>query len=144
VLLTSSPDTLIGPQHLKPGAVILDDTQPRNTHPRLLEQRPDVMLIDGGLVDVPHMTYRGSVGLPPGMLFACMAETALLSLEGYSQHFSIGEPTFAQAVQTLVMAEKYRQVGFTLSKFHAFGKPLERVRTNRNQARGSGVRVLQT
>jgi fatty aldehyde-generating acyl-ACP reductase len=143
VLLTSSPDTLIGPQHLKPGAVILDNTQPRNTHPRLLEQRPDVTLIDGGLVDVPHMTYRGSVGLPPGMLFACMAETALLSLEGHSQHFSIGEPTFAQAVQTLVMAEKYREVGFTLSKFHAFGKPLETARANRNQARGTGVPVLQ-
>lgn len=125
VLLTSSPDTLLQSEHLKQNAVVLDDTQPRNTHPSLLEQRPDVTLVDGGLVDMPGMTYKGSVGLPPGILFACMAETVLLALEGQQGHFSIGEPTLEQAEYTLALAQKFSGVGFQLSEFHAFGKPLK-------------------
>ena len=66
VLLTASADALLGAEHLAPGARVLDATQPRNTSPDLAAARPDVTVVDGGIVEVPGMHLRGGdVGLPP-------------------------------------------------------------------------------
>ena len=65
VPLTASADTVFRAEHLAIGAVVLDATQPRNTSPELIRQRPDVRLLDGGLVDVPGFRlHGGSMGLP--------------------------------------------------------------------------------
>jgi predicted amino acid dehydrogenase len=55
VLLTSATNCLLHSHHLKKGVIILDDTQPRNTSSDLLLDRPNVTIIDGGLVSVPHL-----------------------------------------------------------------------------------------
>ena len=89
VLLTASADSLLGPEHLAPGAVVLDATQPRNTSPALLEQRPDVVVLDGGVVDIPSLrVVGGDIGLPDGRAYACFAETAMLALTGHHGHFA--------------------------------------------------------
>jgi len=124
VLLTSSADCLLRSEHLKPGAIVLDDTQPRNTDPALLTERPDVRIIDGGLVSVPGMRMTNNIALPRGYAYACLAETMLLALEGHSDHFSIGTPTLEQADYMLRLAHKHRQFGFDLAPFHSFGQPL--------------------
>lgn len=123
VLLTSSADSVLRSEHLKEGAIVLDDTQPRNTSPTLLIERPDVLLIDGGLVSVPGLNLGVNLDLPPGCAYACLAETALLALEGHTGHFSIGNPTLEQAEYVAHLAEKHRQFGFTLAPFHSFGRP---------------------
>ncbi|WP_420595736.1 semialdehyde dehydrogenase [Deinococcus sp.] len=124
VLLTSSSEALLGSQHLKAGAIVLDDTQPRNTDPALLTERPDVMIIDGGLVEIPGMSLRGTIGLPRGLAYACFAETMLLSLSGHTGHFSLGLPSVPQAEMMLALAHQYAELGFHLAPFHSFGKPL--------------------
>ncbi|MFT4217441.1 MAG: hypothetical protein QM619_09710 [Micropruina sp.] len=90
LLLTSAADAVIGSQHLKRGAVVLDDTQPRNTDPRLLVERPDVLVIDGGVAAIPGIDLRGDIGLPRGLSYACLCETMLMAFDG--QHESaLGE-----------------------------------------------------
>ena len=97
VLLTASADALLGPEHLAPGAVVLDATQPRNTSPGLAAARPDVLVVDGGIVSIPSLRLTGGdIGLPDGRSYACFAETAILALTGHTGHFSLGNPTLDQ------------------------------------------------
>jgi fatty aldehyde-generating acyl-ACP reductase len=124
VLLTSASDALLHSEHLKPGAVVLDDTIPRNTHPSLLEDRPDVTIIDGGLVDMPHIRISRDIGLPDRTSFACLAETMLLAQAGHEGHFSIGNPTLAQAEYISGLAQRFSNLGFRPAPDYSFGQPL--------------------
>ncbi|WP_439582620.1 shikimate dehydrogenase [Dyadobacter bucti] len=125
VLLTTAAECLLQAHQLKVNAVVLDDTQPRNTHPGILFERPDVTVIDGGLVSVPHLKCtRGGIGLPAGLSYACLAETMLLAKAGYEGHFSIGNPTLEQAEFIRSVAERFDGLGFKVAQDHSFGKPL--------------------
>jgi fatty aldehyde-generating acyl-ACP reductase len=128
VLVTSSPESLIQARHLKPNAIILDATQPRNTSAALREERPDVTIIDGGLTAITHLKTNtiGRFGLPEGISFACLAETLLLALDDHPRDFSIGNPTLRQAEEIGKLAQKYAYLGFGLAPDHSFGKPLVR------------------
>jgi predicted amino acid dehydrogenase len=134
VLLTSSADAVLRSEHLKPGAIVLDDTQPRNTDPALLKERPDVRIVDGGVVEASGVRLMGGdIGLPRGHLYACLTETILLALDGHNGHYSIGAPTLEQADHMLHLAHKYREFGFGLAPFHSFGRPLAEMVSNPQQ-----------
>jgi predicted amino acid dehydrogenase len=125
ILLTASADALLGPQHLAPGAVVLDATQPRNTSPSLVDERPDVLVVDGGVVDIPSLRLTGgNIGLPDGRSYACFAETALLALSGHRGHFSIGVPTLELVDTTRGMAADLAHLGFRAADPTSFGRPV--------------------
>lgn len=125
VLLTASTEALIGPEHLREGAVVLDATQPRNTSPDLVTQRPDVAVVDGGVVDVPSLRLvGGDIGLPQGRAYACFAETALLGLSGHAGHFAIGVPRLEQVDHVRSLAVEQAHLGFGLAAPTSFGRPL--------------------
>ncbi|RIV24028.1 shikimate dehydrogenase [Fibrisoma montanum] len=124
VLLTSAADALLDSGHLKPGAIVLDDTQPRNTHPSLLRQRPDVTVIDGGLVSMPFLKLDRYIGLPRQISYACLAETMLLAKADYNGHFSIGHPTLGQAEYISRVARQFAHLGFGISRDYSFGRPI--------------------
>ena len=123
VLLTAAADTLLRGEHLAPGAAVLDATQPRNTSPDLIRERPDLLLLDGGLVDVPGFRlHGGSMGLPDGRTFACLAETMLLSLSGHRGHFSLGRPTLDQIDLITDIASAHGHLGFLPAAPSSFGR----------------------
>jgi predicted amino acid dehydrogenase len=122
VLLTSAAEALLRSEHLKFGAVVLDDTVPRNTDPRLLVERPDVLVVDGGLIEIPGVNIEGAIGLAPKLAYACLAETMLLALGDHEGHFSIGTPQVEQAEHLLNLAAAHRDLGFSLAPFRSFGK----------------------
>lgn len=125
VLLTAAADAVIGVEHLRRGAVVLDATQPRNTGPDLLRRRPDVLVLDGGVVDVPGLRLRGgSIGLAPGQAFACLAETMLLSLSAHRGHFSLGRPTLDQVDRIVEIADDFGGLGFRPAAASSFGRPV--------------------
>lgn len=125
VLLTAASGTVIGPAHLDPGATVLDATQPRNTSPDLAASRPDVLVLDGGIVDVPDVSVRGgSIGLPDGRTFACLAETMLLSLARHRGHFALGRPTLDQLDHIAAVADAHRGMGFVPAQPTSFGRPI--------------------
>lgn len=125
VLMTSAADAVLTPEHLKLGAVVVDDTQPRNTSPRLAKERPDVLVLDGGLVDTAGLERTGfSIGIPDHLSFACLAETALLALDGHRGHGTIGRPTVDQVERMIVLADRYAHLGFDLAPPTSFGRPV--------------------
>ena len=125
VLLTASADALLGPEHLAPGAVVLDATQPRNTSPGLAQARPDVLVVDGGIVSIPSLRLTGgNIGLPDGRSYACFAETAILALTGHKGHFSLGNPSLDQVDDIRERARLLGHLGFRAADPTSFGRPV--------------------
>jgi predicted amino acid dehydrogenase len=123
VTVTSAVDAIIHPECLKSGAVVVDVARPRDVSVRVAREREDVLVIEGGLVEVPGAVDFGfNFGLPPRMAFACMAETMMLALEGRIEHFTLGKEVSLQQVQTTqALARKH---GFRLAGFRSFERAL--------------------
>ena len=73
------------------GAVICDIARPPDITEREALLRPDVLVIESGEILLPGKPDFGyDIGLPPGVAYACLAETALLALEGKFESFTLG------------------------------------------------------
>lgn len=125
VLMTSATGAVLTPEHLKLGAVVLDDTQPRNTSPALVTERPDVTIIDGGVVATPGLRRTGyGMGIATTSSFACLAESALLALADHRGHGTIGRPTLEQVGRMQRYAQRFDGLGFGLAAPTSFGEPI--------------------
>jgi fatty aldehyde-generating acyl-ACP reductase len=119
ITVTSAVDTIIEPQHLRPGAVVCDVSRPRDVSKQVTEQRPDVLVIEGGMVEVPGpVNFNFDFGFPPKMAFACMAETMALALDGNYASFTLGKDIKLSQVQTIDTIAKRH--GFKLGGFRSF------------------------
>lgn len=125
ILLAATTDFVDFSKLLKPEAVVLDGTQPRMTTKELVLKRPDLTVIDGGIVKAPGITQlKRTLGLPENHFFACFSETALLSIDNHQDHFSIGNPTLEQAEFIEKVAKKHKKYGFELAPFLSFEERL--------------------
>ncbi len=117
--VTSAIDAVIEPQHLKPGAVVCDVARPRDVSKQVAEQRDDVLVIEGGMVEVPgSVDFHFDFGFPPGKSYACMAETMALTLEGRYEDYTIGKDISIERADEI--AEIATRHGFKLSGFRSF------------------------
>jgi acetylornithine/succinyldiaminopimelate/putrescine aminotransferase/3-oxoacyl-(acyl-carrier-protein) synthase/predicted amino acid dehydrogenase len=83
IVATNSTERFIRAQHLKRDALLCDVSRPFNVHAEVPRLRPDVSLIEGGLIRPARAVSGGElVGPTPGIVFACAAETMLWALEG--------------------------------------------------------------
>lgn len=125
VLMTSAAGAVLGSEHLKLGAIVLDDTQPRNTSPTLVTERPDVTILDGGVVATPGLDRRGyGMGIARASSFACLAESSLLALADHRGHGTIGRPSLEQVARVQELSERFSHLGFGLAEPTSFGEPV--------------------
>ncbi len=119
VAVSSAADALIEPEDLKPGAVVCDVARPRDVSVKVAQQRDDVLIIEGGAVEVPgNVDFNFNFGFPPKLAYACMAETMILALEKRYENFSLGrEMTVEQIDEISALAAKH---GFKLAGFRSF------------------------
>jgi fatty aldehyde-generating acyl-ACP reductase len=137
--VTSSIRDIIRPEHLQPGSVICDVARPRDVSAMVAAARDDILVIDGGMVDVPGpVDFHFNFGFPPGKAYACMAETIALALEGRFEDYTLGKHLTRERVEEIgVIAKKH---GFRLSGFRSFEEEvtpqhIETVRRNAKNAR---------
>jgi acetylornithine/succinyldiaminopimelate/putrescine aminotransferase/predicted amino acid dehydrogenase len=91
VTATSAPEPIVAADALKRGAIACDIAQPGNVAAAVAASRPDVLLFEGGIVEMPGRADFGvEFGLAPGLAWACMAETMTLALHGSSRIASVG------------------------------------------------------
>lgn len=77
---------------VKPGAVICDCSRPLDIPPEDAALRPDVLVIESGEIDLPgDLKFTCDIGLPHPSVYACLAETVLLTMEGRPESFSVGK-----------------------------------------------------
>ncbi|HZY43443.1 MAG TPA: shikimate dehydrogenase [Anaerolineae bacterium] len=117
--VTSAMDSIIEPEHIKSGAVVCDVARPRDVSRQVIEQRDDVLVIEGGMVEVPgEVDFHFNFGFPPRMAYACMAETMVLALDGRYESYSLGKDLTIEQVQEIDRIARYH--GFTLGGFRSF------------------------
>lgn len=121
ITVTSSDNAIIEPRHLKPGAVVCDVSRPRDVSVRVVKERPDVLVIEGGVVEVPGpVNFNFDFGFPAKTAYACMSETMMLALEGRTDDYTLGKNVTVQQVEeTMAWAGKH---GFKLAGYRAFEK----------------------
>lgn len=133
--VSSSVDAVIYPENLKSGAIVCDVARPRDVSRQVVEERDDVLVIEGGVIEVPgrHVNFRFNFGFPDKTAYACMSETIILALEGSYESFTLGRDLSVEKV--LRIGELARKHGFKLAGFRAFEKAvteetIARVREN--------------
>jgi fatty aldehyde-generating acyl-ACP reductase len=134
ITATSSLSAIIRPEHLKPGCVICDVARPRDVSLQVASSRPDVLVIDGGMVEVPgNVNFNFDFGFPPSKAYACMAETMALTLEGRFEDYTLGKNITPSRVDEIT--EIAGRHGFRLSGFRSFDQTV-------TQEQIEGVRTL--
>ncbi|MDJ0392180.1 aminotransferase class III-fold pyridoxal phosphate-dependent enzyme [Rhodococcus sp. G-MC3] len=115
IAATSAPRSLIDATDLAPNAIVCDVAQPPNIPHDVGRIRRDVTVFDGGIVRLPAGSDFGlEYGLAPGLTYACMAETMLLSLSERFELRSIGTALDSSNVEQLgLLADRY---GFELAE----------------------------
>ena len=143
--VTSAIHDVIRPEHLQPGSVVCDVARPRDVSAMVAAVRDDILVIDGGMVDVPGpVDFHFNFGFPEGKAYACMAETIALALEGCFEDYTVGKDLTLSRVQEITaIAEKH---GFRMSGFRSFEREvteeqIEAVR--RNARKGRAYKVAQ-
>jgi predicted amino acid dehydrogenase len=134
--VTSALHDVIQPEHLNPGSVVCDVARPRDVSAKVAAVRDDILVIDGGMVDVPGpVNFHFNFGFPPGKSFACMAETIALTLEGRFEDYTVGKNiNRAQVEEIAAIAGKH---GFRLGGFRSFEREVteEQINIVRQNAR---------
>tara|TARA_Y100001954_G_C15818311_1_gene608643 strand:- start:1537 stop:3612 length:2076 start_codon:yes stop_codon:yes gene_type:complete len=75
---------------VKPGCVICDVSRPFDIQEEDALKRPDVMVIASGEVQLPgNIDSKVDLGLEGNVVYACLAETALLALNGTLENFTL-------------------------------------------------------
>jgi fatty aldehyde-generating acyl-ACP reductase len=142
--VTSSVHDVIRPEYLQPGSVICDVARPRDVSAMVARVRDDILVIDGGMVDVPGpVDFHFNFGFPPGKAYACMAETIALALEGRFEDYTIGKHITRERVEEI--GSIARKHGFRLSGFRSFEKevtPRQIETIRRNATRSKAVRAV--
>lgn len=123
VTATSSVEDLVTPQNLKFGAAVCDLSRPPNVSRAVKDARPDVLVIDGGVVAVPGLPdFNWKFGFEQGLAYACMAETFILGLIQHYEDTSIGTDLNLPMIRHL--REAGAAMGFQLAQLRSFDRPL--------------------
>ncbi|MCL5036042.1 MAG: shikimate dehydrogenase [Chloroflexi bacterium] len=123
ITATSAPEEIITSDMIKTGALICDVALPHDVGREVAQQRPDVLVFEGGVIRVPGPPdFNYDFGYPPGTSLACMAETMLLTLEERYEPYSLGRRLKPErVVEIKEMADKH---GFTLAGLRSFDQPV--------------------
>jgi predicted amino acid dehydrogenase len=139
--VTSALHEVIHPGDLRAGSVVCDVARPRDVSAMVAGARDDILVIDGGMVDVPGpVDFHFNFGFPPGKAYACMAETMILALEGRFEDYTVGKDITVERVNEITaLAGKH---GFNLSGFRSFEREVTQEQieiVRRNARRGSSA-----
>lgn len=110
VCCTSSPEPIFSRNNsniLRYGCILLDVAYPPDVDERILEDRPDLVLIRCGLIRLPgniesridvHFGFQDDQPLFP----ACLAQTILLGISKEYEHASLGARVRAESVHHFI------------------------------------------
>lgn len=93
--------TVLDITKVKPGCVITDVARPLDLSPEDVAKRPDVLVIESGEIELPGNPEMKNIGLPHKVVYACLAETIVLALEGKYETFTIGRNIEWQKVREI-------------------------------------------
>ena len=124
---TSSTSDIIQPEDLQTGAIVCEVSLPHDVSRRVSQERPDVLVIEGGNMRMPGRPFIERVrepgtpfdlNVPEGTALACMSETMVLALENRLESYTLGRGIdLHKVIEIQAMAER---CGFRLAGMRAF------------------------
>jgi predicted amino acid dehydrogenase len=106
---------------LKPGCVVCDVARPPDVKEEDARLRPDLLVIESGEILLPGEPDFGfDIGLPPGVAYACLAEAAVLAMEGRYENFTLGRDIEMDKVKE--MYRLFKKHGLQLEGLRSFGR----------------------
>lgn len=134
IVTTSGSDLIIKPEHLKAGAIVLDDTQPRNVSLDTASIPYDTsdyslglglkkfLVVDGGILDLPEVRNTMDIGLRrETYMYACQAEVFLwTTIKQQSSDFAVSQNVYEKVEEIEQIFDEYGR--FKLAPFTSFGK----------------------
>ncbi|MCB9140396.1 MAG: serine carboxypeptidase [Caldilineaceae bacterium] len=103
----------------KPGAVICDVARPPDINPAEAALRPDILVIESGEVLIPgEIDFGYDIGLPPKTAYACLAETALLAMDGRFEDYTLGRNIDMERVKEIY--KLFGKHGFQIAGLRSF------------------------
>jgi predicted amino acid dehydrogenase len=104
----------------KAGAVVCDVALPCDIGADEAAVRPDVLVVESGEVLIPGpVDFHYDIGLPRGTAYACLAEAALLAMEGRFEDYTLGRNIEIGRVKE--MYRLFQKHGFQIAGLRSFG-----------------------
>ena len=131
---------------VKPGCVITDVARPLDLPASEVAKRPDVLVVESGEIRLPGKVTMKNIGLPPGVVYACLAETIVLALEGRFETYTIGRQIEWEKVREIYkMGLKHGMQLAAISGVNGVfsDEDIERVRTLALAARAQAARAAK-
>ncbi len=111
ITITSATDVLdIQASDFLPGTIVADAARPRDVAAKIAGNKK-IMVIDGAVVEIPDIAEQTWFfgDFPEGIVYACMAETWILLVEGYECGvYSLGDVELEWIKRIAVMPEAKR------------------------------------
>jgi predicted amino acid dehydrogenase len=90
ITATSAPEAVIESKDISQGTIIINDAQPSDISEEILTLRPDVLVVEGGVLETPSIDCHFNFGLADKRsIFSCLAETILLAYNKDKEHLSM-------------------------------------------------------
>ncbi len=91
VCCANTTERLVRNELLRPSAIVCDASHPSILDIEVSAERPDVMVLDGGVVRLPGGSVLGfNAAIAEGRAYACMAETMMLAMDQRYRDASLG------------------------------------------------------
>jgi fatty aldehyde-generating acyl-ACP reductase len=118
ITATSAPETLVTSELVHPGMVIINDAQPSDVSPKVVKERDDVLVIEGGVVHTKGVHSNFHMG-PRGKdeNYCCLAEVLVLAHHGHFENYATGNLDLS----LIDHIEEYsKPLNFTIAKYQNF------------------------
>lgn len=123
----------------KPGAVICDVARPMDINPAEAALRPDLLVIESGEVLIPgDINFGYDIGLPPKTAYACLAETALLAMDGRFDDYTLGRNISIEKVKEIWRLFKKHE--FQIAGLRSFGNYISEAEMAEKRALAQALR----
>jgi len=138
ICATNSPHSIIKPEYLKAGAIVIDDSFPKNISRQLIKKRKDIIFLEGGSAQLPHsIDFYIARNAPDLMdapvtriysckeIYGCLAELLTLSLINHRKNYGLG---YADIKLAKDIMSKSKRFGFSLAPLQCFDQAIDEKR----------------
>ena len=124
IVFTSARGARLQSEYIRPGTIIIDDTQPSAISPDLLKDRKDIIVVDGGIIHLPNFNPHFKLGLlRKGDMWGCLAETIILTwLHTHGHNIDRLKPQQNLEEYLDILASSAQSIGFCPAEPRSFSR----------------------
>jgi len=125
IVVTNAQGAIIRPEHIAPGTVIIDDSQPRNTAPEIVEAGAFVVDVLSKIRGLDCGFDFGFATEDREVTFTCLAETVLAAIFGDGKDLAVGEVDDDVVTRVIELAKQAKHAGLVGAlPLFSFGREL--------------------